>query len=301
MLFRSAFVFRQHDMIEHLEIDEPVDEVVVKLSPGATSAAAGAKTEAQLLAERPDVKKQLDSIAATLKEIRAAREAKAAAQAAAPKAAGATPVVALGELSGDTVTRGLKEALGKGLERSLAQLGRDGGFLTNLAVRIPMPEQLAAADKLLRKLGQERLADEFVASMNHAAEQAVPAAAETFAGALQQMSIQDAQQILQGPDDAATQFFRRATSAQLREKFRPIVEQATAKAGVTAAYKQVADKAALASAFVKQDALDVDGYVTGKALDGLFKTVADEEKRIRQNPVARTTDLLKSVFGALKK
>jgi hypothetical protein len=87
----------------------------------------------------------------------------------------------------------------------------------------------------------------------------------------------------------------------LREKFLPIVQQATAKAGVTAAYKRVADKAVLASPFLRQEALDVDGYVTGKALDGLFKTIADEEKRIRQNPVARTTDLLRSVFGALKR
>ena len=93
----------------------------------------------------------------------------------------------------------------------------------------------------------------------------------------------------------------RDTAASLRGKFLPIVQQATAKAGVTAAYKRVADKAVLASPFARQEALDIDGYVTGKALDGLFKTIADEEKRIRLNPVARTTDLLRSVFGALKR
>ena len=93
----------------------------------------------------------------------------------------------------------------------------------------------------------------------------------------------------------------RDTAASLREKFLPIVQQATAKAGVTAAYKRVADKASFASPFARQEALDIDGYVTGKALDGLFKTIVDEEKRIRLNPVARTSDLLRSVFGALKR
>ncbi len=254
----------------------------------------------RLATEFPEAQRAIAEANRMLQEIRAARQT-SAPPAKVSAASLAAPRSALGDLSGDTVTRGLKEALGKGLERALAQLGGDGGFLTNIAVRIPMPEQLTVADALLRKVGQGKLADDFVASMNHAAEQAVPAAAETFAGALRQMTVEDAQKLLQGPDDAATQFFRRTTDATLREKFRPIVQQATAKTGVTAAYKLVADKASFASPFAKQEALDVDGYVTGKALDGLFKTIADEEKRIRQNPVARTTDLLKSVFGALKR
>jgi hypothetical protein len=257
----------------------------------------------RLTADFPEARRAIAEADRMLQEIRAARQP-SAPPASASAAVAASPAVRLqaaGDLSGDVVTRGLKEALGKGLERALAQLGGEGGFLTNIAVRIPMPGQLAAADGLLRKIGQGKLVDDFVASMNHAAEQAVPAAAETFAGALRQMTVQDAQKLLQGPEDAATQFFRRATDATLREKFLPIVQQATAKAGVTAAYKRVADKAVLASPFLRQEALDIDGYVTGKALDGLFKTIADEEKRIRQNPVARTTDLLRSVFGALKR
>jgi hypothetical protein len=257
----------------------------------------------RLAADFPEARRAIAEAERMLQEIRAARQTSAppASASAASATSPALGTLAVGDLSGDVVTRGLKEALGKGLERALAQLGGDGGFLTNIAVRIPMPGQLTVADGLLRKIGQGKLADDFVASMNHAAEQAVPAAAETFAGALRQMTVQDAQKLLQGPDDAATQFFRRATAATLREKFLPIVQQATAKAGVTAAYKRVADKAVLASPFLRQEALDVDGYVTGKALDGLFKTIADEEKRIRQNPVARTTDLLRSVFGALKR
>ena len=273
-------------------------------APTATVKVGGVDVSPErLAADFPEAQRAIAEANRMLQEIRAARQTSAPPSSAssASAASPALKTLAAGDLSGDAVTRGLKEALGKGLESALARLGSDGGFLTNMAVRIPMPEQLTVADALLRKIGQGKLADDFVASMNHAAEQAVPAAAETFAGALRQMTVQDAQKLLQGPDDAATQFFRKATDATLRERFRPIVQQATAKTGVTAAYKLVADKAVVASPFAKQEALDVDGYVTGKALDGLFKTIAEEEKRIRQNPVARTTDLLKSVFGSLKR
>jgi hypothetical protein len=209
--------------------------------------------------------------------------------------------VAVSDLPGDQMTRGLKEALGKGLNRAIAQLGSNGGFLTNAAVRIPMPQKLQAVDAILRRTGQGQLADDFVASLNHAAEKAVPAAAEVFTTSLKQMTIDDARGILQGPKDAATQFFRRTAGPQLQEKFKPIVANATSQVGVTAAYKNLLDKASFASVFLKQESLDLDDYVTGKATDGLFKIVADEEAKIRENPVARTTDLLKSVFGAFQK
>lgn len=208
---------------------------------------------------------------------------------------------ALADFSSDYVTRGLIEALDKGFQKAVAQLGKDGGFLTNANVKIPMPEKLQQIDQGLRKLGQGKLADEFVTTMNRAAEQAVPVAAGVFADGLKHMTIEDAQGILKGPDDAATQYFRRVSGARLTEKFHPIVQDATAKAGLTAAYKQFMDKASFVSPFLGKESLDLDAYVTTKALDGLFKTVAEEEKRIRQNPVARTTDLLKSVFGSLKK
>jgi hypothetical protein len=214
---------------------------------------------------------------------------------------------ALGALSNDQVVSGLKEALGNGLQHAVASLGRDGGFLTNLNVKIPMPEKLQTVEKTLRALKQDKLADEFVATMNHAAEQAVPEAAVVFGDAVKQMSISDAKSILTGTNNAATQFFRRTTQTNLYARFRPIVEKATAKTGVTASYKNMLSKAGSTSlggalgGFLGSDALDLDNYVTTKSLDGLFKMVADEEKKIRENPAARTSDLLKQVFGAAGK
>lgn len=207
--------------------------------------------------------------------------------------------LSVADLSADQISQGLKEALGKGVERAVAQLGQEGGFLTNVAVRIPMPERLQTVERLLRRAGQDKLADEFVASMNHAAEKAVPAAAQVFGQSLKQMTVEDAHSILKGPKDAATEFFRRTAGPQLQEKFKPIVAEATAQAGVTANYKRLMDRASFATAFLDRDSLDLDSYVTSKATDGLFKVVADEEKKIRENPVARTTDLLRSVFGAV--
>jgi hypothetical protein len=202
-------------------------------------------------------------------------------------------------LSNDEMISGLKEALGQGTRFAVDQLGREGGFLDNAKVRIPMPKSLAWVEKSLRTLRQDRLADEFVASMNHAAERAVPEAAEIFGDAIRQMSLEDARGILSGPDDAATQYFRRTTSDALTAKMRPIVEQATAQAGVTSSYKNMMSKAGGLTSLLSGDATDLDGYVTEKTLDGLFLMVAEEEKRIRENPLARSTDLLKKVFGSL--
>ena len=231
---------------------------------------------------------------------------KAATNAAAPSAASLTT------LSSDQMVGGLKEALGNGLQHAIAQLGHDGGFLTNLNVKIPMPEKLQSAEKTLRALKQDKLADDFVTTMNRAAEQAVPAAVNVFGNAVKQMSIADAKAVLTGPNDAATQFFRRTTQTNLYARFYPLVQKATAQTGVTAAYKNMMGKVSggsafsgalsgFASSYVGADALDVDAYVTNKTLDGLFKMVAAEEKRIRENPVARTSDLLQKVFGAAAK
>lgn len=134
-----------------------------------------------------------------------------------------------GALTQDQVALGLKEALGNGVQHAVKQLGRDGGFLNNLNVKIPMPEKLQTVEKTLRTLKQERLADEFVATMNRAAERAVPAAAEVFGGAIKQMSIADARGILAGPPDAATQYFRRTTHTNLFARFHPVVKQAPAR------------------------------------------------------------------------
>jgi hypothetical protein len=219
---------------------------------------------------------------------------------------------ALDALSQDQMVGGLKDALADGLQHAIAQLGHDDGFMTNLDVKIPLPQKLQSVEKTLRALKQNKLADDFVATMNHAAEQAVPEADSIFGEAVKQMSIDDAKGILAGPDDAATQFFRRTTQTNLYARFLPVVQQATAKAGVTAAYKNMMAKVTsggalggtfggLAGSYLGADALDLDAYVTNQALDGLFKMVSNEEKSIRQNPVARSTDLMKKVFGAVQK
>lgn len=204
-------------------------------------------------------------------------------------------------LSEEDVVRGLKEALSKGAQQAVANLGKDGGFLNNLDVKIPLPDELKKVEKLLRGLGQDKYADQFVATLNHAAEKAVPEAATIFAESISQMSLEDAKSILKGPDDAATQYFRKTSAAKLKERFLPIVQAATDEAGVTSAYKKLIQKAGPAAKLMGSGATDLDGYVEGRAVDGLFKMIAAEEKRIRKDPVARTTDLLKKVFGSLGK
>jgi hypothetical protein len=213
-------------------------------------------------------------------------------------------------LSQEQMAAGLKEALGKGVERAVATLGHDGGFLTNLNVKIPMPEKLQKVESALRSAGQSQLGDDFVGSMNHAAEQAVPVAASVFSDAIKQMSITDAKSILAGPDDAATRFFRRTTQTNLQAKFYPIVQKATDQVGVTAHYKEMMGEFSVVDTLssllgsksaTKLSAGDIDAYVTDKAMDGLFKMVAAEEKNIRANPLARTTDLLQEVFGSTAK
>lgn len=201
-------------------------------------------------------------------------------------------------LSSAEVARGLKEALAKGTRRAIDELGKPGGFLDNAQVRIPMPKHMRTVEKTLRRLGQDKYADEFVAAMNHAAEQAVVTAAPVFKDAVKQLTVDDAMKILRGPQDAATRYFRQKTSGRLSEKMLPIVRQATNRAGVTAAYKRLVERLGFARGMLSDDMGDIDKYVTDKTLDGLFLMVANEEKRIRENPVARTTELLKKVFGS---
>jgi hypothetical protein len=215
--------------------------------------------------------------------------------------ASSTPALSLANLSSDQISQGLKEALGKGLKQAVSSLGHPGGFLTNANVKIPMPDKLQTVEKTLRTVGQGQLADQMITTMNQAAEQAVPVAADVFVNAMKNMSVDDAKGILNGPPDAATQYFRRTTQAELTAKFSPIVQDALGKTGATAAYEQLMGKAKSSVPFFNSPSFDLNAYVTGKALDGLFKMVADEEKNIRANPVARSTDLLKSVFGSLGK
>ncbi len=209
-------------------------------------------------------------------------------------------------LSQDQMVLGLREALNKAVERAVMELGHDGGFLTNLHVRIPMPQQLQTVEKTLRTVGEGQLADEFIATMNHAAEQAVPQATAVFIDAVQHMTIADARSILAGPDDAATQYFRRLTETNLYQRFLPVVKSATDSTGVTSTYKRLLGTihqnkylGPLESIFMQNQAVDIDAYVAGRALDGLFTMAAQEEARIRRDPVARTSELLQRVFGAV--
>jgi hypothetical protein len=195
---------------------------------------------------------------------------------------------------------GLKDALAVGAERAIQGLSRSGGYLDDPAVRIPLPGSLEKTEKVLRMMGQGERVDEFVTTVNRAAERAVPQASKIVGNAVRAMTITDAQTILTGPDDAATQYFRAKTSGDLTTAMLPIVKRATESAGVTRAYKGMLDQAGPASSLVG-GSLDLDAYVTEKTLDGLFLKVAAEEKAIRTNPVARSTDLLKKVFGAVKR
>lgn len=202
---------------------------------------------------------------------------------------------AAGALSDQDIGAGLKEALAKGTKTAVTQLGSSDGFWSNERFRIPLPGPLAKADTMLRQFGAGPKLDELHLSMNRAAEQAVPVAADVFSEAVKKLTLTDVRSILGGAPTAATDYFRRTTTDTLTAKFRPIVAGITAKAGLAQQYKAVLGSAGpLASSL---GAPDLDGYVTQKALDGLFLRVADEEKNIRENPAARTSELLKKVFA----
>jgi hypothetical protein len=201
-------------------------------------------------------------------------------------------------LSEETIAAGLKDALTVGVDRAVALLGQTGGFLDDPEVRIPLPDTLQSAEKALRAAGQGAIADEFVQTMNRAAEQAVPETVSIFSDTIGGMTLDDAKQILNGPDDAATQYFRSRNEAKLNEAIRPIVQDATERTGATAAYKRMtAGTGGLLSQLGMGDNLDLDTYVTDEAMNGLFLKLAEEEKRIREDPLARSTDLLKAVFA----
>ncbi len=200
-------------------------------------------------------------------------------------------------LSQSEIVAGLKEALNVGVERATSLLGQDGGFLNDAAVKIPMPESLQQVERSLRAVGQDALADDFVVSMNRAAEKAVPATTTILMDTIKSMTLEDAQGILNGPDDAATQYFRQHNETQLTSAILPIVRDTTAQAGVTSAYKKMTGSLGFFAQFSGQSNFDLDHYVAQKTLDGLFLKLGQEEKLIRQDPVSRSTALLKKVFA----
>lgn len=201
-------------------------------------------------------------------------------------------------LSDSDILKGLKEALAQGTTRAINTLGRTDGFWQNAGVRIPLPEPLPRLDKTLRKLGGGTLVDQFHLTLNRSAETAVPQVADIFGNAVRQMSIEDARGILAGQPDAATQFFKRTTSDSIYAKVLPLVQGATQKVGVTQQYKALVNSYGPMLKVAGFQAADLDSYVTRKAMDGLFVTIAAEEARIRQDPAARGSEILKKVFGA---
>lgn len=201
-------------------------------------------------------------------------------------------------LSQSDIVSGLKEALIKGSQNAVSTLGKENGFFAHPKLKIPMPEKLQKVESALRKLKQDKLADDFVLSMNRAAEKAVPEAMSIFSSVIKNMSIEDAYGILQGPDNAATEYLKKTGGSQLHRQFLPIVKQATSSVGVTENYKALIDNLGMMSKYIDIGSLDLDKYVTDKAVGGLFKLVAREEKLIREDPAARTTDLLKRVFSS---
>jgi Protein of unknown function (DUF4197) len=205
---------------------------------------------------------------------------------------------ALAALSPHDAAGGLRAALSKGIDVAVAQLGAKNGFLSDPKVTIPLPPALDKADRALRMVGMGGQADELKVTMNHAAEDAVAQAKPIFKSALQHMSVSDAKGILSGGDGAGTAYFRRATSAQLTEKFRPIVATETAKLGLAAKYNEYAGKASQLGLLPAQDA-NLNDYVTAKALDGLFSRIAEEEHAIRAHPLEQASSLIKKAFGAL--
>lgn len=207
--------------------------------------------------------------------------------------------LSLADLTERDTAGGLRQALVQGAGAAVAKLGRTDGFLGNAKVRIPLPDGLRQAEGLMRGLGMGKQADELVTAMNRAAEDAVTKAKPILVGAVRNMTVADAKQILTGGDDAATQYFRRATSAQLTEQFLPVVAKATAKVGLAEKYERYAGTAAKFGLIKDEDAR-LEHYVTRKALDGLFLMIAEEERAIRKDPIGAAGSLAKKVFGALK-
>lgn len=201
-----------------------------------------------------------------------------------------------GAPSDDTIVAGLREALRFGVERSVSRAARPGGFLDDPRVRIPLPPQLEKLGAGLRALGFGSTVDELEVAMNRAAERAAREAQGPLVSAVAGLQIADARAIRAGGDDAATQFLRRESEPALRERLAPVVEAAMRGAGVYRAFQEILARNH-ALALLKDPAVDLNRYVTEQTLDGLFTLIASEERRIRIDPKARTTDLLRAVFG----
>ena len=206
--------------------------------------------------------------------------------------------LSLSDLTQSDASGGLKDALTQGAQIAVKQLGKPGGFSDNDEVRIELPGKLGKAAQTMKMMGMGEQVEELEASMNKAAEAAVPQAQAILVDAVKKMTVSDAKAILAGGEDSATQYLNKSSREQIRAKFLPIVKQATDKVGVAQQYNSFAGQAA-ALGVVDAKSANVENYVTEKALDGLFKMIAEQEASIRQNPAGAATSLAKKVFGAL--
>ena len=195
-----------------------------------------------------------------------------------------------------TTGAGIKEALAVGTERAVRELSAVDGYFGNEVVKILMPSSIQKVADVARKIGFQRQVDAFILSMNRAAEAAAPLAASHFSNAIRNMTLQDVRAIMAGGNTAATDFFRGKASDDLYQALKPVVSRKIEEVGATRAYKEMIGRYEKVP-FMSGQSVDLDDYVTRKSLDGLFFMVGEEEKKIRSNPLARTTDLLKSVFG----
>jgi hypothetical protein len=200
-------------------------------------------------------------------------------------------------ITNDEMIQGLKEALKVGTQNAVTTVSKVDGYYNNSDIKIPLPEEIESAGKYLRLAGYGTKVDEFEQSMNRAAEQAAPEAKQIFLGAVKEMKIQDAQKLLNGPDNAATSYFKDKTYDQLHKIFKPIVNETMGQVGVTRQFQDINNKLS-SIPLADKAAVDLDQYVTDKSLDGLFFMLAEEEKKIRSDPAARVTDILKKVFGS---
>lgn len=202
-----------------------------------------------------------------------------------------------GELSESTIVKGLREALEVGTVNAVQIVSRVDGYYKNPKISIPLPDSVRKVEGVLTAVGYGPKVDAFKLSMNRAAERAAPKAKAIFFDAIKQMTFSDARKILQGRDNEATLYFKDKTHGQLHELFKPTVHTAMSEVGVTRAYQDL-DAKVRNIPFAERLSFDLDEYVTNKALDGLFFMVAEEERKIRQDPAARITDLLRKVFGS---
>lgn len=202
------------------------------------------------------------------------------------------------DLSNRDAVAGLREALTKGAHAAVGRLGVENGFFGDERVRIPMPESMKKAENLMRRVGMGRQADDLILRMNRAAEAAVPEAKAVLVDAVKQMSVADARSILTGGEDAATRYFRRTMTGPLTRRFQPIVVKAMDRVQLAESWDRFASRAARLGLVRDEDA-NLEDYITRKALDGLFLVIAEEEKKIRANPMAETSNILRKVFGAI--